>query len=246
MIDLVMLNFSFAAGVAAFFNPCGFAMLPAYVSYYLGRGERTQEHWLRSSLQGLSLGLTVSGGFFTVFGGLGLIFSLIGAAIAPYIPFATALIGLLLITLGIWTLLGDVSLPSLAGSMERLVARFLPQRPPDPAGSSTRRRLIIFYLFGVSYAICSVGCTLPIFMVVVSQAIAKGLFNGVVQFLAYAWGMSLLMLALSLTITLTHDALYHYFSALTNIVQKISGLVLIGAGAYIIWYQLVYAGILNL
>ncbi len=32
-----MLNFSFSAGMTAFFNPCGFAMLPAYVSYYLGQ-----------------------------------------------------------------------------------------------------------------------------------------------------------------------------------------------------------------
>ncbi len=247
MIDLVMLNFSFAAGLAAFFNPCGFAMLPAYVSYYLGKGERAQAHWLKSSLHGLSLGLAVSGGFFTVFSGLGLIFSLIVSAIAPYIPWVAALIGLLLIVIGVLMLSGkSFALSALAGSMERSVVRLGLSRSVSSPKAADQQGLLAFYLFGISYALCSVGCTLPIFMVVVTQAITKGFINGLFQFLAYAWGMSLLMLVLSLAIALVRDALHRYLKRLALIVQKLSALVLIGAGAYVIWYQLFYARILSL
>jgi len=246
MIDWVMLNFSFAAGFAAFFNPCGFAMLPAYVSYYLGKGERAQEHWLRSGLHGLSLGGAISAGFFTIFGGLGLIFSLIGSAIAPYIPWVSAFIGLILMLLGVLMLLGKgFAFSSLAGFLERLVARLIPSRTTDPgAAQAEQKSLLIFYCFGISYALCSVGCTLPIFMVVVTQAITRGPLNGLLQFLAYAWGMSLLMLALSLAIALARDALHRYLQPLAVVVQKLSALVLIGAGGYVIWYQLFYARII--
>ena len=36
---LAPLGFAFAAGMAATVNPCGFAMLPAYLGLYMGSGE---------------------------------------------------------------------------------------------------------------------------------------------------------------------------------------------------------------
>ncbi len=78
-----LFSFAFVAGVIAFFNPCGVAMLPAYVSYYLGRGsESTSRSRWRPGLSGLFLGLSVSVGFFTVFVAAGLFFSALGTAIA--------------------------------------------------------------------------------------------------------------------------------------------------------------------
>ncbi len=37
---LAPLGFAFAAGMAATVNPCGFAMLPAYLDLYMGSGEK--------------------------------------------------------------------------------------------------------------------------------------------------------------------------------------------------------------
>ncbi len=54
-----MLNFSFSAGMTAFFNPCGFAMLPAYVSYYLGQGEGSTRNLRHGILRGVQLGATL-------------------------------------------------------------------------------------------------------------------------------------------------------------------------------------------
>ena len=44
MID-APLALAFAAGLVATVNPCGFAMLPAYLSYFMGRGSSKAMNW---------------------------------------------------------------------------------------------------------------------------------------------------------------------------------------------------------
>lgn len=100
-IDLNLLPFSFVAGVMTFFNPCGVAMLPSYVSCYLGRkagrgGPRMGRGW-----RGLTLGAVTSAGFFTIFSGVGLLLSAIGSTVARFIPWIAALMGAGLVTLGV-------------------------------------------------------------------------------------------------------------------------------------------------
>src|SRR5438045_2467185 len=46
------------------------------------------------------------------------------------------------------------------------------------------------FLFGVGYAVCSLACTLPIFLVVAGSALAAhGVVGAAAQFVAYALGM---------------------------------------------------------
>ena len=64
---------AFGAGMVATINPCGFAMLPAYLSYFLGSEDR--DHAGRSASDpGLGraavVGLSVTAGFIVVFGAL--------------------------------------------------------------------------------------------------------------------------------------------------------------------------------
>jgi len=98
-MNLEMMWIAFGAGVVTFFNPCGFALLPAYVSYYLSERNNpaVAGRRLKSSWKGLSLGLIVSAGFFTVFGALGLAFSLLGGSVmrllGPNLPWVAATIG---------------------------------------------------------------------------------------------------------------------------------------------------------
>ncbi len=66
-VRLDLIGWSFGSGVFAFFNPCGFAMLPAYVAHYLGSGGQAGRGALRPLVAGLGLGGVVSGGFITVF-----------------------------------------------------------------------------------------------------------------------------------------------------------------------------------
>jgi len=187
-IDLSIVGLALGAGVVAFFNPCGFALLPSYVAHYLGSGSRSgavsPERWWERGLHGLALGGAVSAGFFTVFLALGIVISLVGTAISSYFPWATVLVGLGLIFLGIFTVLGGE----------------LPLALPLPARSD-RRSVFFYYFYGIGYAIASCGCTLPIFMIyVVGPALTASLFVGILNFFAYASGMTLMMLLLSLSI----------------------------------------------
>ena len=68
------LALAFGAGMVATVNPCGFAMLPAYLSYFMGIQEegRSRAAVLRSALM---VGGVVSLGFLVVFGIAGVIIS---------------------------------------------------------------------------------------------------------------------------------------------------------------------------
>ncbi|MGH2625474.1 MAG: cytochrome c biogenesis CcdA family protein, partial [Anaerolineales bacterium] len=64
------LAFAFTAGLFAPLNPCGWAMLPSFVSYYLGTREEGGRDvpYVTRALEGLSLGSRLTVGFLTVFG----------------------------------------------------------------------------------------------------------------------------------------------------------------------------------
>ncbi len=185
--DWGIVGLALGAGIVAFFNPCGFALLPSYVAHYLGSGAGARspssvESWWHRGLHGLALGAAVSAGFFTVFLALGIVIALVGTAIGSYFPWAAVLVGLGLMTLGIFTLVGHELTLSL---------------PFQARGQGA----FFYYLYGIGYAIASCGCTLPVFMIyVVGPALTANLATGVLNFLAYASGMTLMMLLLSLTI----------------------------------------------
>ena len=235
------LVYPFLAGVYTFFNPCGFALLPSYVSYYLGKSDMPERRWSASGWHGLALGATVSAGFFTVFGSLGVVLSLIGIAFAnktllPASPWIAASVGALVMLLGLLTLMKRDF--SLAGPFERLAAKL--QR-----GQSAGESLAFYYFYGVGYAITSCGCTLPIFAAVLTYALSNSLSNGLLIFGAYAWGMTVMMLALSLLTVYSKALLQHYLKLLLPAIQRLAGLVMIIAGGYLIYEQLIASKILK-
>ena len=70
---LAPLGFAFAAGMVAAVNPCGFAMLPAYLGLYLGSGDTDgRTHLLRHVGRALLVGGLVTVGFVLLFGVAGL------------------------------------------------------------------------------------------------------------------------------------------------------------------------------
>jgi cytochrome c biogenesis protein CcdA len=76
MID-APLGLAFAAGLVATLNPCGFAMLPAYLSYFMGLDESADgsgdQVGGNAVAEALRVGGVVSVGFLVVFGVTGLL-----------------------------------------------------------------------------------------------------------------------------------------------------------------------------
>jgi cytochrome c biogenesis protein CcdA len=217
--------FAFTAGMLASVNPCGFAMLPAFISYYLsGEDERTEIAIHRRLLRGLWLGVVVTAGFLSVFVVAGSIFSVGGRFLLQLTPWLGAIVGVLLIGFGLGFLLGKgISLPI-----------------PIPQWEVRTQGIRGMFLYGVAYALVSLSCTLPIFLSVFAGALAaKDLFSMGGMFLAYSVGMGTVITALALAAALFEGAVTQRFRRLMPAIKVVSALALIAAGGYLIYYQIV-------
>lgn len=229
MID-APLALAFGAGMVATINPCGFAMLPAYLSFFMGMEDRSPDT-RASVLRALAVGATVSAGFLVVFGVLGVLLRPFMQSVQQHLPWVTMAIGVLLFILGVAMLRG----------FEPVV------RLPKMSKGTGSRELPSMFLFGVSYAVSSLSCTIPVFLATVANTFRSSDFvSGVAVFLAYGAGMALVLMALTLAIALARQGLVHKMRRMLPYVGKISGGLLVLAGAYLAyygWYEIqVYNG----
>ena len=218
------LAFAFSAGMLASVNPCGFAMLPAFVSYYLTGEVDTDSSSATRILRSLTLSLPVTVGFIGVFLVAGAAITLGGRALIQITPWAGLVIGVLLIVLGGWSLLSKRSIPIK-----------IPTHSFDYSSRSPRNML----LFGLAYALASLGCTLPIFLSIVGSALALGsFFPSLLVFLSYGVGMGVVLAAVALGAALFQGTVARHLRRVLPYVHTVSALALIGAGLYLIYYQL--------
>jgi hypothetical protein len=97
-------SYAFGLGMVAAVNPCGFAMLPAYLGYFLGlEGDDDPD---RSVLRALAVGLTVTAGFVAVFAVVGYVIENVSRQVLDALPYATVVIGLALAALAVAMLFG--------------------------------------------------------------------------------------------------------------------------------------------
>ncbi len=171
---------AFAAGMVAAVNPCGFAMLPAYLSLYLGAEESgfAERSVASRALRALAVGCVVSSGFVLLFGLAGLVISAGGRALIEVMPVLGVLVGEALVVLGVWMLL--VGRAPYTAATSRLAAWL-----GDPRKVGLRG----YFLYGLAYGAASLGCTLPAFLAVVGSGLAAGgVVPGAVRFLGSGWG----------------------------------------------------------
>ncbi|MCE4611852.1 MAG: hypothetical protein F7B17_07780 [Desulfurococcales archaeon] len=228
---------SFLAGAVAFVNPCGIALLPAYVSFYLGSGAGggfVRRLGLRVLTKALVLGLLSTIGFMAVFGAAGLVMGVVGAWIVKYVPWVSAIVGFGIALLGLYLLTGG-KLPgasTLPGFDLSMLVR----------GSS----ITYFPLFGIAYAIVSMSCTIPVFLYIALQALSLG---GVVEalsvFLSYAVGMGASMTAFTLALVLASSVLQRLIHRILPYTMRAAGAVMVAAGTYIIYWQVFKGGLLG-
>lgn len=220
-MDIVLVSFSFLAGLQAFFAPCSIALIPAYVGYYV-KEETSANNKIQQLLFGLKAGSLASLGLISVYVAFGIILAFFGRLIAPVFPWIEFTTGGLLIFMGVSTLLG----------YEFAV------KPPvvlEVHADGAKR----FYLFGVAYAFGSIGCTLPIFLLVVFQSLAqRGMVGGFVNFVAYALAMSSLMIIFSLIASLSKSAMRKFLLKYMSVIQKSAGILILVAGVYLIYLAL--------
>jgi cytochrome c biogenesis protein CcdA len=223
MID-APLALAFAAGLVATINPCGFAMLPAYLSYFVGTGNEDQSR-TETLQRALYVGGIVSLGFLTVFGTTGVLIAAgtagFRSAITSGIPYVALVVGLAIAGLGVAMLRGFE----------------LTVRLPTANTTGRGRGAGSVFTFGVSYALASLSCTLPVFLSVVALQVQRTDFvSGVATFLVYGLGMSMLLLGVTIAIGLGQHSLVGWLRRSARYINRIAGGVLVAAGTYIVWF----------
>jgi cytochrome c-type biogenesis protein len=242
----VPLTLAFGAGVLSTLNPCGFALLPAYVSYAVEQqvsaaSEKPPSGW-QHLLRGGLLGFPLAAGFLLVFLVAGGALALGGRLLVHLFPWLAILVGTGLALLGGWTLFTGRA-PEIPG-LGAVAAKLGTSRPGGRATSEVlvqapSRALRAAWVFGVGYGLSSLGCTLPVFLLVVGTTItAGGVGSAALVLASYAAGMTLVLLAVALAATQLGDLLHSTVFPLLRWVLPLASLFLIAAGLYIVVYQL--------
>lgn len=236
LADTLPLGYAFGAGMVSAVNPCGFALLPAYLGLYLGSGDASETR-RRIGLpfwRAVSVSATMTAGFILVFGVAGVALSAATTAIARYLPWAGLAIGILLV-LAAGRMLAGGALYSSFG--ERIAQRFGPAaRQPSTRG---------FLAYGLAYGTGSLSCTLPVFLTVVGSTLTvNGLLPATSQFVLYALGMGFVITLLTLSTAIFKAAALAKARSLVRYVEPVSAVLLLLAGAYIVYYWLTLGGLL--
>ncbi|WP_435183559.1 cytochrome C biogenesis protein [Halobellus sp. EA9] len=135
--------FAVGAGVATFFAPCAFPLLPGYVGYYLQRTENAS---------GLLSGVVAAAGAVASLGVVAGLALALGRRLTSLLPVVEPAIGLALVGFGLLVLSGWTA--------------------PTPKLPARPESLVGFGAFGAVYAVAAAGCVVPLFLGVVAQASA--------------------------------------------------------------------------
>jgi cytochrome c-type biogenesis protein len=225
---LLPVGFAFAAGMVASVNPCGILMLPSYALYQAGATSESVST-ARRVLRALFIALAATVGFVAVFATVGAVIATGGQWLIGAFPWAGLLIGVGMAGVGVWLLLTGKTLGLQA-------AKWVKVKRKRTVGNAVG--------FGVTYAIGSLSCTLPIFLAVVGAALAGGQpLSAFGPLMAYAGGMGSVLVAAIVGTALFQEAVSRWLNRLTRYVQRISALFLVGAGVYLAYYWVFVAGL---
>ncbi|MFI8909075.1 cytochrome C biogenesis protein CcdA [Streptomyces albidoflavus] len=216
-----LLALAFAAGMIAPVNPCGFALLPAWIAHALGNAS-TSPLPVRLG-RALRSGTALTIGFAGTLAAAGIIVSAGARALISAAPWLGLATGLLLLLLGLAMLSGRSLTLRLPGSPGRAA-----EGPP------TAGRMVVF---GIGYAAASLSCTFGVLLAVIAQAQATANYAGLLLvFAAYAAGSATVLLLIAVTTAAAGTALTRRITALARYGPRITAAVLVLTGAYLAWY----------
>jgi len=218
------ISLALLAGILASFNPCGFALLPAYVGLLVlgDSNSETKSSTARSYFRAIKFSFAMAIGLVTVFGSFALLISPFTNSIERYLPYVTFLIGTTLMILSVFMFLGK----------NLLVRKFI-----NPNISPTQDFLTQIG-YGITYALASLSCTIGPFVAVTGAAFTDSKFSSIIgSFIIYGIGMSssVLLVALS-TVALSKVSKFNS-ARFYLIVSRITSVLLLIVGAYLILYS---------
>ena len=230
-------GYAVGAGMVAAVNPCGFPMLPAYLGLFVVTGSANALGLGigRRVVRAITVSLTMTAAFVLLFASVGIVLSRGLHAVTQTFPAIGLAVGILMVLIGGWMVAGGTLYVDLGG------------RAADRLGGIARGTSIrAYFAYGLAYALVSLSCTLPIFLVIVGGAATSlGPGAALVQFILYAIGMGLVITLLTVGISLLQVAALRSVRRVLPFVQPVSAGLLLLAGAYLVYYWLTVGGILR-
>jgi cytochrome c biogenesis protein CcdA len=220
VIDAAALSFALGAGLVAALNPCGFAFLPGYLGLVIA-GDHQDTSRPMAVARALTATVAMSAGFLTVFGVFGLVVSPLIASAQRYLPFATVVIGVLLIAMAVWLLAG------------KDIAFLLPK----PTRGIPSGHLGSMYGYGVAYAIASLSCTVAPFLALIGTTFRHGsVLAGVLAFGVYAAGMAITVGVAAVAVAIAGSSAGRIARRILPHAGRIAGVMVGLTGLYVTYY----------
>jgi len=214
--------YSFILGVLAAVNPCGFVLLPTYLIFFLGVREETELTASERIRRALVVSSGISIGFLAIFFVIGVISRLFTQWIELNAKYASLAIGIILVIGGARMLTGwtpKFATPQLSGVQTK-----------------TFRATVIY---GVAYAVASIGCTIGFLTTAVFGSIAlHGFVSGVFSILLYGLGMAMLVTALTVSLAFAKTGIVTIIKNHLHIIQRLGAIFVTLTGIYLVvyWY----------
>ena len=211
-IWILMFLASFAGGIIASISPCSLAMLPLIIGYVGGYSKETP---IRTFIQLCCFIL----GTAIVFSVIGIICAITGSVFASALGgYFTLIIASLLIVMGLKiTEILDFEMPVIIKSM--------------PV-NNTNSLFLYPILLGIAFALAGTPCSTPILAGIMAfAAMGKSLFAAVLMLFLFALGQGIILIIAGLFTSSLKNIKQH--SNITNVVTKISGILLIIVGIYL-------------
>ncbi|MBT4512876.1 MAG: hypothetical protein HOC20_11795 [Chloroflexi bacterium] len=235
--DLTIFNLytvAVIAGVASFFSPCAFPLLPGYFSFY-HQADRDEQDTSTNLSKAIRLGLAASFGVITFDLVLGLIIALLGSGVAQglsisgpnpsqFIRVFRGGVGAVLLLLGVGQLLGWNLKPTFINA-------FAYRTQPEREGK--RKPAVNLFFYGLGYNAAGMGCTGPILAGLIIFALSSGGFTtALAAFGVFALTMGGLMLVISGLVAASKQTLITRLKAATPKIKTTTSLLLILVGGF--------------
>lgn len=201
------LPFAITAGVATFFSPCAYPLLPGYVGFYLNQTNTDEASLGGASARGIVAGI----GVLATFGALTWATLLVGQSALSDITVFETLVGALLVAFGALVAAGkapSVSVP-------------LPKR---------RASVLGFGVFGAGYALAGAGCVAPIFLAVMARAASLPGETAAIVLASYAGTVAVLMVSVTVATGMGLVSNAGRLTAYSGLIERIAGIVMVVAG----------------
>ncbi len=212
--------YSFILGVLAAVNPCGFVLLPTYLVFFLGTREETELTTSERMRRALVVSSGISIGFLAIFFVIGVISRLFTQWIELNAKYASLAIGVVLVIGGV-----------------RMMSGWTPKFAMPQIGGVQTKTFRATVVYGVAYAVASIGCTIGFLTTAVFGSIAlHGFISGVFSILLYGLGMAMLVTALTVSLAFAKTGIVTVIKNRLHIIQRLGAILVTLTGIYLVLY----------